>query len=65
MTTKPINLPLFRDHTVEWLVKHTSFSEQTLIRLKYGYRPMSPKFRRTCAKCLHKSEAELFGEVTL
>jgi hypothetical protein len=32
------------------------------MKYRQGYRPMSAKFRRACAQCLHKSETELFGD---
>jgi hypothetical protein len=61
MTTKPADLPLFRDHTLSWLAERVPYTELSLMKYKQGYRPMSPRFRRVCAQCLHKSEAELFG----
>ena len=63
MTTKPADLPLFRDHDVSWLAKRVPYAEETLMKIKAGYRPMTPRFRRKCAQALRKTEAQLFGEV--
>ena len=59
---RPRDLPLFRDHNIPWLAARLPYTENTLVAFKYGTKPMTPRFRATCAKVLRRSETELFGQ---
>lgn len=60
-TAKTKSLPMFEQHEIGWLVEHLPYSEFYLTAIKYRQKPMTGRFRKTCAKTLKRTEAELFG----
>ena len=61
--TRP-DIPLFRDFTVEQLVRLTPYSDAYLRDIERGHQPCRPLFRKQVSRNLNIPEAELFGEAT-
>lgn len=53
--------PLFEQYSMEELERLTPYRFSYLAALKQGSLPITGRFRDVVAKCLRRSEAELFG----
>lgn len=64
-TAKTKSLPMFEDHDISWLTENLPYSEFYLMAVKYRQKPLTGRFRKTCAKTLKQSEEHLFGSVVV
>lgn len=58
---RPRPLPMFEDHEISWLAEKLPYSEFYLMAVKYRQKPLTGRFRKTCAKTLRQTEEHLFG----
>ena len=56
--------PLFEEYTVAQLTRLIPYEESYLEELVSGRQPIRPRFRRTVARILGRSEVELFDGVS-
>ena len=56
-------LVLFTKFMIEEIVEKTGYGETYLSKIKQGYQPITPRFRRAMAAGLRRPEEELFAVV--